>query len=409
MKTLKNIVIIYDYNYINGGGAQIAILTANLLVTAGYHVQFFSGVSRMQESQLLPEVEQYSTGQYDILTNPSRAKAMLQGIWNKKARARLLALLKTLDPAETVIHLHGWVKALSPSIMGLLTRSRFPLVCTLHDYFAACPNGGFYIYPKEKICHLRPMSIQCICTDCDARSYSHKVWRVVRQAVQSRAGIPGKIRYFILPSAFSEKIYRPYLPSQAKTYVISNPINLPSDEQETAHSDSAKLLVVGRISREKGVHLACEAARRTNTPLTVIGEGDQKPALQQHYPEVEFKGWLSAADIQKEMLRSTALVFPSTWYETQGLVVLEALSAGLPVIVSRECAASEYVDNRNGVTFETNNVQDLSEKINLLVQDKERAAEMGRYARANYQQHPYTTDIYLSQLLDVYATVLNNQ
>src|ERR1700754_2353444 len=111
MKTLKNIVIIYDYNYINGGGAQIAILTANLLAAKGYNVIFFSGVSRFEESQLSKNIKQYSTSQYDILTNPSRINAMTQGIWNKKAVTALRSVLAALNADEPIIHLHGWVKA----------------------------------------------------------------------------------------------------------------------------------------------------------------------------------------------------------------------------------------------------------------------------------------------------------
>jgi glycosyltransferase involved in cell wall biosynthesis len=375
-----------------------------------YNVIFFSGLTSPNGSQLTAKVRQVSTGQYDILTHPSRLKAMAQGIWNKKAAVLLQQLLDSLDPTETIVHLQGFVKVLSPSVGKVLNDSGFPVVFTLHDYFAICPNGGLYNFKKNEVCHLRPMSVQCICTNCDARQYSHKLWRVARQAAQnSLGGIPRRLKHFITVSEFSEKLFRPYLPKEANIYRISNPILSPMVASQRANVHNRRLLVIGRISAEKGVQLACEAARKAGIPLTVIGEGEQKQLLQQQYPEVDFKGWLSPAQVYDEMVQASALVFPSIWYETQGLVVLEALSVGLPVIVSDGSAASDYVDGKNGVTFQSNNLEDLVQKIDLLTSSMERLDEMSQYAWASYWKQPFTPDEYIEQLLKTYLSILNRE
>jgi len=403
---LKNIVIINDFNFVNGGVAQVAILTANELADRGYNVIFFSAVVHPQHRHLSHKVKQYATQQYDILNNPSRTNALLQGLWNRKAANALLQVLSEWNPAETIVHLHGWIKALSPSIGKVLVDSKFKVVCTLHDYFSVCPNGGFFNYKQNEICKLKPLSLQCICTNCDVRNYAHKLWRAVRQGIQqSAAQLPNGIQHFITVTKFSETILRPYLPAHAKIYQISNPVY--SKVRKRADVFKKRLLYIGRISPEKGIELACEAAIINNVPLTVIGDGEQRTELEKKYPSVEFKGWLSSEAVFEEMQQATALVFSSLWYETQGLVVLEALSAGLPVIVADQCAASEYVqEGKNGFTFHSGNNDDLSAKIALLLNDMNKTEEMSRYAYAAYWEHPFTLEQHIASLTEVYSTIL---
>ena len=64
----------------------------------------------------------------------------------------------------------------------------FPVVCTLHDFFAACPNGAFYDYAAGKTCDRRPLSLGCAARHCDKRRYVHKLFRLVRGVIQRRVG-----------------------------------------------------------------------------------------------------------------------------------------------------------------------------------------------------------------------------
>jgi len=335
---------------------------------------------------------------------------MLQGIWNKTAATHLSLLIQGLNPEETIIHIHGWIKALSSSIGKVLNESPFSTICTLHDYFLACPNGGFYNYQQKRICHLQPMGIACICSNCDVRSYSHKLWRVVRQGVQIHAGkIPSGIEHFIAVTGFSEKILRPFFPPQAKIHALSSPAYYPYEQPIRTNTDSDRLLCVGRLSPEKGIELACESARRSNAKLTIIGDGELRNKLKDQFPEVEFKGWLDPTQVFAEMLNARGLIFPSLLYETQGLAVLEALSVGLPVIVSEDCAASEFVDGKNGLLFKTNDTDDLTARIKMIYDAPAMAQEMSRYAFEKYWQDPYTLPRYTTRLIEIYNEMLNTK
>jgi len=98
------------------------------------------------------------------------------------------------------------------------------VVLTMHDYFSVCPNGSFFIYPTRTLCHLKPMSAACLGTQCDQRTYSHKLWRVARQWTQEHCGhLPRGIREFISISDVREDILRHYLPADARIHRHRNP------------------------------------------------------------------------------------------------------------------------------------------------------------------------------------------
>src|SRR3546814_17598218 len=82
----------------------------------------------------------------------------------------------------------------------------------MHDYFLACPNGAYFTFPRNAPCGLRPLSPACIASNCDSRSYSHKLVRIVRQDVTARIleRMPEPLT-LINVSAFSQQVIAPFL------------------------------------------------------------------------------------------------------------------------------------------------------------------------------------------------------
>ena len=157
---VKTVVVVNDFNYIQGGASKVAIDTARLLLKENIKVYFFSAVNKPEEN--IEGIEYISTNQNEALKEKNKIKGALNGIYNFKARKEFKSLLKTLDNETTIIHVHGWTKALSSSVFDIAFKMKFKVVLTLHDYFTACPNGGYFNYKKNEICHLKPLSMKCI-------------------------------------------------------------------------------------------------------------------------------------------------------------------------------------------------------------------------------------------------------
>ncbi len=377
---IKTIVIINDFNYVQGGASKVAIDTAKLLKEKNFNVYFFSAVNKKEDE--IEGIKYISTNQDEALKEKNKLKGAFNGIYNLKAKKELKRLLKTLDRETTIIHVHGWTKALSSSIFDIAFKMRFKVVLTLHDYFTACPNGGYFNYPKNKICHLKPLSWKCIKCNCDSRNYMFKIYRVLRQFVQNKiVRLNDKLEYAISISDFSEKILRPTLGENVKITKIYNPIDTDEDIEKINPSENEYYLYVGRVSKEKGVDLFCQAITDLNYKGIVVGDGNEKEKLEKQFPDIKFVGWKNKDEVKEYMKGAKALIFPSIWYETAGLTILEAQSLGIPTIVSRNCAGSEFVKEED--TFE--NLEELKQQVRNKKLEKQ-VVNMKKFKVSNYRK-----------------------
>lgn len=339
---VKSVVIVNDFDYVQGGASQIAIETANLLSKQGFNVYFFSGSSD-PNSPLVSSIQKRCTNQGEVLKDKNKIRGFFNGIYNFKAKKIFRNLLNELDPEHTVIHVHGWTKCLSSSIFDVAFRMNFKVILTLHDYFSECPNGGFFQYPQNQICTFKPLSLKCITCNCDSRNYFFKLYRVLRQFVQNKlVGLPKKLKYAIGVSDFCVDILKPLFPSSVLIKRIYNPIE-KRNERNNNYYDSDVFLYVGRVSREKGVSVFCRVVEELHLKGIVVGDGSEKPFLEQKYPNIQFVGWKTRDEVMEYMMNAKVLIFPSLLYETAGLTILEALSCGVPCIVSSKCAGQEFI------------------------------------------------------------------
>lgn len=208
-----NVIIVNDFAYVNGGAAKVAIDTAKLLAARGHEVVFFAAVGPVAEAlQGIKNLKIICLNQHDILHDSNRLRAAVQGIWNFKAAKAMKDILAKMSPKNTIIHIHALQKAISSSIIPVAKKAGFRIVYHVHDYGLACPNLGFFNYKTKQICSRRALSLECIACNCDSRSYTHKLWRVIRQMVQIYiGGMPRNIDGFVFLNSFGKNILEKYL------------------------------------------------------------------------------------------------------------------------------------------------------------------------------------------------------
>lgn len=179
------------------------------------------------------------------------------------------------------------------------------------------------------------------------------------------------------------------------------------------------ILLVGALDRPhyfKGVPLLLEAFARLRHPrarLLIVGEGDLRGSYQQRAAQmglgeqVVFCGRVSDDALPAHYAIADLLVLPSTTLgEAFGVVVLEAMASGKPVITSNLPGVRSVVTNgQDGLLVRPGDPDDLAEAIQTLLEDPGRRRAMGEQGRAKVEQR-YTWQTIGGQLEEIYQRVV---
>jgi glycosyltransferase involved in cell wall biosynthesis len=177
---------------------------------------------------------------------------------------------------------------------------------------------------------------------------------------------------------------------------------------ELACADHFVVLAVANLIREKGIDVLLHALAQTppDVRLWVVGTGPEAAALERLRDElgleqrVRFFG--QQVHVQPFMQAADCLVCPSLWAEAAGLVNVEALSTGLPVLASHTGGIPEYVeDGVTGYLFPAGNDQALAAGIRRLRDDPERCRRLGTAARTAAVQR-FSAPARINDYLDLY-------
>jgi glycosyltransferase involved in cell wall biosynthesis len=203
------------------------------------------------------------------------------------------------------------------------------------------------------------------------------------------------VRRFVLetPGVDPEKIF------VARLAVDATPFEAV---QRSPGDGTAEILYIGQFEERKGLPYLLEAFDRlsdTGARLRMIGGGVQLDSVRSRVDgrrDIELVGYRSQEELPQEFARARCLVLPSVTTredrEPWGLVVNEALHAGLPVVVSDTvgaAAAGLVRDGRNGLIVPERDSKALADALRQLVEDPDLAARMGDAGREDAAEFNY--------------------
>lgn len=396
------VVVINDVSVARGGATTIALASARELGGRGIPITFLSGDDAGGADGTSPNTTFIGAGEQHIMSG-GRLPAAMNGLYNSKARRFLSEWIQRNDTPRTIYHLHGWSKILSPSAFKALAPVSDRLFVTAHDFFLACPNGGYFDFVREEPCQLTPMSAACLARNCDRRAYAHKVWRFAREGVRrslwsfNHGTTVLAVHDSMIPHLARGGIARDLIK------VLRNPVTAWS-EQRVAAERNRDFFYVGRLEQDKGVDLLAGAARRAGVRVHVVGTGPLAADLAKAFPELVMTGWSSHSQLSSLIQSARALVMPSRYREPFGIVAFEALLSGVPVVVSQSSMiAQEVIDEDIGVAVDPYDEAAFAAELAQLAGDDRAVAAMSQAARrAGRLLAPSLRD-WGDQLIDLYS------
>lgn len=358
--TAERVVVINDSSVARGGGTALAMRLACDLEARGLDVVLLCGDNGAGSP--VRRTHGFGGTRLDA-AGPSSA---FRNLWNRDAARFVADCIAREDTPRTVYHVHVWQQIFSPALFHALRPVWSRVLLHAHDFFLACPTGSFFDFPRSAVCDRAPLSASCLACRCDKRSSLHKAFATVRAFARRLAWPagahplvamihPGQAPYLLRGGAPADRLR-----------LLRNPVDFfdPDLPDDVAARDD--VLFVGRLAPEKGVDLLADACAMVGRRLIVVGEGPVGETLRER-PEVELLGWRDRAGVRAAMGRAGLLAFPSRHPDPFGLVVVEALSAGLPVVLpSHVLLGTEVASGGAGETFRGGDVADLARALSVV-------------------------------------------
>jgi glycosyltransferase involved in cell wall biosynthesis len=174
--------------------------------------------------------------------------------------------------------------------------------------------------------------------------------------------------------------------------VVYPPVDVENFKLLNKSSNLRKgFVIAGRQTPYKRFDLAVAACAKLNLPLTVIGDGpDHKKLQKMAGPTVEFTGRIPTNDVIKYFQSAEAFIFPGL--EDFGVVAVEAMAAGCPIIAYRAGGALDYIEpGKTGVFFNSQTTGELAKVLRSFISkkfdNKYVSAQAQRFSESNFQKN----------------------
>lgn len=277
---------------------------------------------------------------------------------------RLAATLATLQP--DLIHCNDIV---DPDLLAWVAATGRGLA-TVQDHRHFCPGPG-KVLPDGSACSSR---VGPDCAGClPDRDYRERVLDLTLR------------RLAALRAMRSVTVLSAYMQAELRAEGIEAELTPPFVDHLPRVSPRSPRhhLFIGRLAQHKGVHVAVEAARHTRLPLVFAGEGPLQLPADLPAEVAACRGWVDRPELAELLAEAASVWVPSLWAEPFGIVGLEALAQGVPVIGTARGGMGEWLqDQRTGLVVPPGDALALAAAANHLAEDRDLAARLGAAGRA---------------------------
>jgi glycosyltransferase involved in cell wall biosynthesis len=380
------VLLVNKFARITGGADVHCLWLADALRERGHEVQLLSTSSEenieREGAFVRPSVTHSSRGDVPIRSQPG---VVGRALWNREvatASRRLLA-----DWRPDVVHAHKLYPQLSVAPIVEAARAGVPIVQTLHDFElvsagALDARGGW--------------------RDADEPRMSYRALNTATMPLRRHVHVR-RVTAFVAVSRFVARVYRQH---GIEATVLPNFVPSSSTPPEPFVSRSG-IAFVGRLTAEKGIRdVLLLAAALPDVPVTIVGTGaleHEARSVAARLPNIVLTGFVPPSEVSRIVSHARLVVLPSLCHEAAGLVALEAMVAGTPVVAYSSGGLAEYVGDAGCGLVVPRDPVTLATACGRLLADEPAWSVMSQQG-LGAARTTHSSDRYVTRLLEVYES-----
>ncbi|MFX1519411.1 MAG: glycosyltransferase family 4 protein [Promethearchaeota archaeon] len=268
--------------------------------------------------------------------------------------------------------------------------SKIPVIYCVHGYGLLCPKHSF-IRNNDKLCD-KFSNFACV-RFCNYRNIQNLLivndYRKRNKLIKSSDGI-------IVPSKQVSQLFEIEKNNLSVIYHgvdINRFFPVRSESFKQKYDLDEYILVIARLIPEKGIEYAIRAIKEINSKLVIIGDYDlsqrahKNPYLNKLYRLVEtlevqnkvlFLQFQDHCELIKALSGASVTLIPSIWREPFGLIALESLACGTPVIITHVCGVAELLDTTVGRIIKEGAVESIIAALHKVLPNSKEMGKRGR-------------------------------
>jgi len=312
-----------------------------------------------------------------------------------------------------VAYVHRWADVESLDRL----RSALPVVRFVHDHDMYCLREHKFFYLSGEICHLPagPRCLLCLPFSRGFGPFRLRQWPRALPAKQREIALNRSLAHIAVASHYMKSQLLMNSFASDKISVLPLFTHMPKERTDPPNGREKILLYVGQIVRGKGLDLLLKALARLSYPcsLLVAGSGSWEKRCVHIATQlgltsrVKFLGWQPREALPALFQVAHMVVMPSRWAEPFGLVGLEAMAFGRPVVAFDVGGIPEWFeDGRTGFLVPAGDIEAFAERIDRLLQDDALARMLGRQGREAAETR-FSTERHLTALESILSGVIS--
>lgn len=349
----QKILIVHNYYQISGGEDTVVSNEKRLLEENGHEVFLYTRHNA--------ELKKFNSCQ--------KLGLPFTTVFNPRTYFEVRKLIK--DEKISIVHVHNTLNLISPSVYYAALSLNVPVVQTIHNFRLLCPAATFY--RRGHVCEeCMTHGLGCaVRYGCYRNSKVQTFLCAVTTKIHRLTGVYGKINYICLTDFNKEKLLEIKQIKPERVFVKPN-FMFRENKSYPSFDGVRKYVYAGRLDESKGIQILLEAWKllgESAPQLEIYGTGPLEDwcrnfIIENKLYSVKMMGFVENHMILEIFRKSKALILPTQWYEGFPMSIVEAFSAGIPVIGSGLGNVGAIIkNNENGWKFHHDSPQELAECV----------------------------------------------